>query len=332
MIIWLKFLVVTGLILFSGIRLSRYGDIIAEKTGLSRLWLGLVLMASVTSLPELATGLSSVVIAKLPNIAAGDILGSCVFNLLLLSVLDVLSKKVPIASRAHQGNLLTAGIFLLLVSTVGVGLFAGDRLPGLGWIGLYTPFILFGYLSAIWLAFKYEKRNAPATGLGENGVSLYNMFTLKRAVVGYVVNAAVVVGAAIFLPRIAEGIAGMTGLGTTFVGSIFVAMSTSLPELTVTIASFKLGAIDTAVGNIFGSNLFNMAILAVDDLFYVKSPLLAAVEKQHLIAVMSAVAMTGLAVAGLIYKSPKKRFPLSWDTCGIVLVFIVNMVLLYVLR
>lgn len=332
MIIWLEFLIVTGLILYSGSRLSRYGDMIAEKTGLSRLWLGLVLMAAVTSLPELATGLSSVVLAGLPDIAAGDILGSCVFNLFILSILDALSKKVPLASRAHQGNLLMAGMFLLLVSAVGAGLFAGDRLPSLGWIGLYTPFLLFGYLSAMGLAYKYEKRNAPAAGLGENGASLYHAVTLKRAVVGYVVNAAVVVGAAIFLPRIAAGIAEMTGLGTTFVGTIFVAMSTSMPELTVTIASFRLGAIDTAVGNIFGSNLFNMAILAVDDLFYVKSPLLAAVEKQHLIAVMSAVAMTGLAVAGLIYQSPKKRFPLSWDTFGISLVFVVNLVLLYILR
>ena len=332
MIIWLEFLAVTGLILYSGSRLSRYGDMIAEKTGLSRLWLGMVLMAAVTSLPELATGLSSVIVAGLPDIAAGDILGSCVFNLFLLSILDALSKKVPLASRAHQGNVFTAGMFLLLLSAVGVGLFAGDRLPGFGWIGLYTPFLLFGYLGAMWLAFKYEKRNAPATGLGENGASLYHAITLKRAVVGYAVNAALVVGAAIFLPRIAESIAEMTGLGTTFVGTIFVAMSTSLPELTVTIASFRLGAIDTAVGNLFGSNLFNMAILAIDDLFYVKSPLLAVVDKQHLIAVISAVAMTGLAVAGLIYRSPKKRYRLSWDTFGIFLVFVVNIVLLYVLR
>jgi len=331
-IIWLEFIVVTGLILYSGSRLSRYGDMIAEKTGLSRLWLGMVLMAAVTSLPELATGLSSVIVAGLPDIAAGDILGSCVFNLFLLSILDAMSKKVPLTSRAHQGNVLTAGMFLLLISAVGAGLFAGDRLQGVGWIGLYTPFLLFGYLSTMWLAFKYEKRNAPATGLGENGASLYHTNTLKRAVVGYAVNAAVVVGAAIFLPRIAEGIAEMTGLGTTFVGTIFVAMSTSLPELTVTIASFRLGAIDTAVGNLFGSNLFNMAILAVDDLFYVKSPLLAVVEKQHLIAAMSAVAMTGLAIAGLIYRSPKKRYRLSWDTFGIFLVFVVNMVLLYILR
>jgi cation:H+ antiporter len=332
MIIWLEFLFVTGLILCSGSRLSRYGDMIAEKTGLSRLWLGMVLMAAVTSLPELATGLSSVIVAGLPDIAAGDILGSCVFNLFLLSILDASSRKAPLASLAHQGNILTAGMSLLLFSVVGVGLFGGDRLPGIGWIGLYTPFLLFGYLGAMRLAFKNEKRNSPATGLGENGATLYHRATLKRAVVGYAVNAAVVVGAAVLLPRIAEGIAEMTGLGTTFVGTIFVAMSTSLPELTVTIASFKLGAIDTAVGNLFGSNLFNMAILAVDDVFYVKSPLLAVVENQHLIAVMSAVAMTGLAVAGLIYRSPGKRYWLSWDTFGIFLVFVANMVLLYTLR
>lgn len=332
MIIWLEFLLVTGLILYSGSRLSRYGDMIAEKTGLSRLWLGMVLMAGVTSLPEMATGLSSVLVARLPDIAAGDILGSCVFNLFLLSILDALSKKAPLASRAHQGNLLTAGMSLLLLSAAGIGLFAGDRLPGLGWIGLYTPLFLIGYLGTMRLAFRYEKRNAPASGLGENGASLYHAVTLKRAAVGYAVNAAVVVGAAIFLPRIAEGIAEMTGLGTTFVGTIFVAMSTSLPELTVTIASFRLGAVDTAVGNLFGSNLFNMAILAVDDLLYFKSPLLAVVEKQHLIAVLSAIAMTGLAVAGLIYRSPKKRCRLSWDTSGIFLVFVVNMILLYHLR
>jgi len=332
MIIWLEFLSVTGLILYSGSRLSRYGDMIAEKTGLSRLWLGMVLMAGVTSLPELATGLSSVVLAGLPDIAAGDILGSCVFNMFLLSVLDALSKKVPLAARALQGNVLTAGLFLMLVSTVGVGLFLGDRLPGLGWIGLYTPVLIAGYLGGVGLTFRYEKRAAPAAGLGEGGVVLYQGFTLKRAVLGYVINAAVVVGAAVFLPGIAEQLAEMTGLGTTFVGTVFVAMSTSLPELTVTVASFKLGAVDTAVGNLFGSNLFNMGVLGVDDLFYFQGPLLAAVEEQHLIAVMSAVAMTGLAVAGLIYRSPKKRWRLSWDTFGIMLVFVINLVLLYLLR
>ncbi len=60
MLLWLGFLVCTGVIVYSGIKLSRYGDVIAEKTGLGKVWIGMVLMASVTSLPELVTGISSV--------------------------------------------------------------------------------------------------------------------------------------------------------------------------------------------------------------------------------------------------------------------------------
>jgi cation:H+ antiporter len=78
--VWLQFLACTAVIVFAGTRLTEYSDVIAEKTGLGRTWIGVVLMASVTSLPELMTGISSVVIFDLPNIAAGDVLGSCMFN------------------------------------------------------------------------------------------------------------------------------------------------------------------------------------------------------------------------------------------------------------
>jgi cation:H+ antiporter len=111
-----------------------------------------------------------------------------------------------------------------------------------------------------------------------------------------------------------------------------VALSTSLPELTVTIASIRIGAVDTAVGNIFGSNMFNMFILALDDLFYINGPLLASVERLHLIPALSAMAMTGLAVAGLIYHQEKKRFLWAWDSFGLILVYAANLGLLYTLR
>jgi len=84
-VIWIQFAACTAIILYSGTRLSLYGDVIAEKSGLGRTWIGVILMASVTSLPELVTGISSVAIYNLPNIAAGDVLGSCMFNLLILA-------------------------------------------------------------------------------------------------------------------------------------------------------------------------------------------------------------------------------------------------------
>ena len=74
--LWIGFIICTAVIVYSGTKLSKYGDIIAEKTGLGRAWVGLVLMASVTSLPELITGISSVSFANVPDIAVGDVLGS----------------------------------------------------------------------------------------------------------------------------------------------------------------------------------------------------------------------------------------------------------------
>ncbi|MEK7789952.1 MAG: sodium:calcium antiporter, partial [Planctomycetota bacterium] len=85
MFLWFGFIVCTAVIVYSGTKLAKYGDIIAEKTGLGRMWIGVVLMASVTSLPELVTGISSVTYAGVPDIAVGDVLGSCVFNMLILA-------------------------------------------------------------------------------------------------------------------------------------------------------------------------------------------------------------------------------------------------------
>lgn len=330
MLLWLEFLGVTGVIVFSGIKLTRYGDIISEKTGLSRLWLGMVLMAGVTSLPELATGLSAVA-ADLPDIAAGNIFGSCVFNVFILGILDTLSRKVPLSSKVNQGNILMAAMSVLLLGGVSLSLFLGDRLPGLGWIGLYTPLIAWGYFGTIRMAFKFERKRSPSTAERDGGRPASRM-TLRAAILRYALYAAIVVGAAVFLPSIAEGLAAMTGLGRTFVGNIFVAISTSLPELTVSIASLRIGAVDMAVGNIFGSNVFNMFILAIEDVFYFKGPLLSFVESQHFIPTLLAMAMTGLAIAGLIYNSEKKRFIWAWDSFGIILIFAANLVLLYVFR
>jgi len=84
MLIWLELLICPAVIGYAGYFLSRYGDIIAEKTGMSASWVGLILLSTTTSLPELATGKSSVTFANAPNIAVGDVLGSTVFNLAIL--------------------------------------------------------------------------------------------------------------------------------------------------------------------------------------------------------------------------------------------------------
>ncbi len=136
--LWIAFVVCTAVIVYAGSRLAKYGDIIAEKTGLGRAWIGVVLMASVTSLPELITGISSVTFAGVPDIAVGDILGSCVFNMLILAFLDAIHRPMPISAKAHQGNVLSAGFGILMLSIMSGSLFLRMSLPPLGWIGPYT--------------------------------------------------------------------------------------------------------------------------------------------------------------------------------------------------
>lgn len=332
MILWVAFIICTSVIVYAGTRLSKYGDIIAEKTGLGRTWIGVVLMASVTSLPELVTGISSVTYADVPDIAVGDVLGSCVFNMVIISFLDAMHRPAPISSRAHHGHILSAGFGILLLCMVTISLFFDKRVIPFGWIGPYTFMFVVIYFIAMRLVYSYEKRQLSAF-VKEVAIELkYERISTKTAVVNYIINALFVITAAIFLPKIGEGIAEVTGLGQTFVGNIFIAVSTSLPEVVVSVAAVKIGAIDLAIGNLFGSNIFNIFILALDDVFFTKGPLFSFANQNHIISALSAIAMTTIAIVGLTYRTEKKPLFLAWDSMGILLMYVINLMLLYMMR
>jgi cation:H+ antiporter len=332
MILWAGFLVCTFAVVYSGTKLSKYGDIISEKTGLGRSWTGVVLMASVTSLPELATGISSVTYAGVPDIALGDILGSCVFNMLILAFLDALSRPVPLSSKAHHGHVLSAGFGILLLSIVAAGLAFPGRRFSIGWIGPYTLLIAIIYFLAMRMVYFYEKKQISQFIKEVAREMRYEDVTVKTAAINFGINAAVVVVAALFLPEIGKGIAEMTGLGQTFVGNIFIAVSTSLPEVVVCVAAVRMDAADLAIGNLFGSNIFNIFILAIDDVFFTKGPLLSFVSQHHMISALSAVAMTAIAVIGTTYRAERKPLFMAWDSIAISLVYVTNLMLLYTLK
>ncbi len=127
--IWLQFAGTALVIVLAGVRLARYGDVLGEKTGMGRSWIGVVLLAATTSLPELFTGFGATALASLPDIAIGDVLGSCMFNLVILSLMDAVQPE-PLSARAHQVHALSIGFGLLLVGVAGLGLVAGHRLAG----------------------------------------------------------------------------------------------------------------------------------------------------------------------------------------------------------
>ena len=205
MLLWLGFIICSFAIIYSGSKLSRYGDIIAEKTGLGGTWIGVVLMGIVTSLPEVVTGISSVTYANLPNIAVGNVLGACVFNMLTLALLDVFYRPMPISAKAHHGHVLSAAFGVLLLGIVALSLFLGNRLFSLGWMGPYSLLFVFIYFIAMKLIHSYERRQVVAEFIKEQAVELkYENISIKTAVSKYIINAAIVIVAAFFFRRLVK--------------------------------------------------------------------------------------------------------------------------------
>ena len=329
-LVWLQFLACAAVITVAGAKLSRYGDVIADKTTVSGSWVGLVLMASVTSLPELVTGISAVTIANAPNIAVGDVMGSCVFNLAVLVVIDFLHRDEPIYRRASQGHILSAGFGVVMIGFAGLNVLLGSKASALAvWhISAYTPIILLLYLLAMRAVFQYEREQMVAHAQEE--ASRYPAIALRQVVLRYAVAALAILAAGSWLPIVGTRLAEVMGWHNTFVGTLFVAGATSLPELAVTIAALRIGAVDMAIANLLGSNLFNIAILAVDDIFFRPGPLLAHVSQLHAISAFSAVVMTGIVIVALLYR-PKTRIfrTVGWVSLGLFTVYLLNTYVLY---
>ena len=318
--IWIQFLATALVIVFAGVRLARYGDVLGEKSGLGRSWIGVVLLAATTSLPELFTGFGATALASLPDIAVGDVLGSCMFNLLILSFMDAIQPE-PLSARAHQSHALSIGFGTVLIGIAGMGLAGGGHLPSLGWMGLYSPALIALYFVSMRVIFTHEQHRR-AREVQEVAEELrYRDISRRKAVTRYAGAAVLVVAASLWLPRLGAELAHQTGLGEAFVGSLFVALTTSLPEIVVSLAAVRIGALDLGVGNVLGSNLFNLLILGLDDVWYREGPLLADVARSHGVAIVAIVMMQGLFLIGLTYRVMTKRFAVAWDTAAIAAVY-----------
>ena len=318
---WLKFAVCVALIGIAGPALSYYGDTIAKLTGLSRSWVGLVMLASATSLPELFTGISSVTVAQAPNIAVGNVLGASIFNLVTLVLLDALSREEPMYRRIDQGHILTAGFGVIMIGFVGALVLLSQN--GLGMtllhISLYSPIIVVIYLVAVRASFVYERRQRREPVIAEPDTTI----TLRTAAIRYGLAAMVIAAAGTWLPFIGVEISEVMGWKTSFVGTLFIGIATTVPELVVTVSALRLGAVDMAIGNLLGSNLFDMLILAADDVAYTKGPLLAAVSPVHAISAFAAVIMTGIFIVALLYRPETRlRGTVGWVSLSLLLVYL----------
>jgi len=324
-LVWIKFIFCVLIIFFSGRAIAKYGDIIARKTGLGGMWIGVALLALVTSLPEVFTGISAVTLVGAPDLTIGNIFGANAFNLLNLALLDITYNNGSLLAAVGPGHRLTGWLSMALVLVAAVSIFISSRFSamGIGWIGWYTPIIILLYLVSMWKIFRSEQRQLSPQTTDQRAEADYGEIPLSRVYLYFAISAAFIIGAGTWLAIIGDEIATVTGWGQSFVGSLLIGFSTTLPEITVSFAAMRMGAVDMSVGNMIGSNLFNMTVIPIDDLFYWQGPVLASVSESHLITALVVILMTGVFIAGLHFK-PKRFFRLSWCNVALIALFLLG--------
>ena len=332
MIYFAGFIACALVIFLAGRRLTFFGDLISEKTGLGKAWIGLILMASVTSLPELMVGISSSAIVQSADLAVGDIFGSCAFNLCILALMDAfVPRRRPLFGIASQSNILSAALGIILVALAGFALFLPTEFVITSWMGLTSFLFIIIYMVSIRLIYVHEQKQRQAKTENTENASHLEKYSLRWLYGNYALFAFIIIAAALALPYFAEHIANATGLSSSFVGTLFLAASTSLPEIAVSIAAVRMGSIDLAVGGLLGSNIFNILILALDDVFYTKGNILKDASDINIISGFAVIIMSAIVIIGLSFRPAGKRYILAWDAALIFLVYIVNILLLYFL-
>jgi cation:H+ antiporter len=333
-VLWIQFLICVIVVVAASSVLSRYADVIAEKTGLGRAWTGAILLAGATSLPELVSGITAVTVLNAPNLAIGGIVGSNLFNLTLIAVMDVAYQPGLILSRAQDGHILSGGLGILLMGLVAIAPLLGTALNSFGVFGvsLISVSILVLYLLGARLLSVFQRKRTAEVLEQEAEALHYDRISRRRAFLVFGGAALVVVATGVWLSTLADQISAETGLGRSFVGALLLGVSTSLPEITASLTAVRIGAIDLAIGNVLGSNLFNVALLAVYDVFDGGNNLWAVMSNANALGLIIAMMMTAVVIVSLMYRaSPKTPFRVSWDGAALIIMYLGAMTALYIL-
>ena len=332
--IWIEFVVCAALLIGAASLLSRYGDMLAEKTGLGRVWIGALLIAGATSLPELASGLTAVTALNAPNLAAGAVLGSCLFNIALIAFMDLAYQPGSILAKAQEGHILSSGLGIMLLGLAASAGLLRPEVNGFGLLGLslFSLAIVLLYFLGARLIARFEQRRLAEVLDREAEVRHYDRISKRRAYSVFLVSAAAVIGLGVWLAGIGDRLSAETGLSRSFVGSLFLAISTSLPEVASSLAAIQIGAIDLAISNVLGSNLFNVMLLAVYDLADGAGNFWAALSPSNVLSVVVTMMMTGVVIVSLIYRaSPRTPYRVNWDGVALIGMYLGAMMALYAL-
>ncbi len=358
----LLFAVAAAIVVVTGTKLSRYGDALGERTGLGEGLVGLLFLAAVTSLPELVVSTTSTLHASLraletpdpvrtaslyaagADLAVGNMLGSNVFNLMIIAVMDVVQGRGAFLFRLHRNHIMSAASGLLMLGVVLFGFAVGARsdyvIPGLG-VGIITPILLLCYIGLLVLQGRLEHRDKTHPTLEEEieeEEEEERLVEAEQALIrmpaarfyGILLGlAALIVAGGMWLSLLGDEMAVAFNLGQSFVGTVFLAISTSLPELVVAVAAVRMGLFNMAVGNVLGSNIFNMVILFTADIALRGGSLLHHAGAEHLVTMAMVTMLTCVTIVGLMYRTKRHFATLGLDAWLMVVIYLFGNAVMY---
>jgi cation:H+ antiporter len=321
--VWLIFLGSSAALVLAAVKMAQYGDVIAVRTRLGGMFIGVLLLAGATSLPELLTTINSFRQSS-PGLAAGNMFGSNMFNMFLLAVLDLLNQQARILRRVATTHALTAALGSVMI---GLSIFfvLGDIDLQIGWMGIDSLILMLVYVGGIRLIQINGQASATTVDLPHDRP----IMPLWRALLGFALATAALVVVTPWLVRSSNEIAAITGLGVGFIGTTLLAVVTSLPETVAVVAATRIGAYDMAVGNLFGSNVFNMFALGLADLFYTPGRFLGAIDPAFALVGMLGLLLTNLALIGNIARVERRLLFVEVDALLILLLYLGGMFFLY---
>lgn len=317
----------------AGTQLAHRADGIAEKTGLGRALLGILLLGGVTSLPELAVGVSAT-LSGVPELSVNDVLGSAAINVVILAAADAVYGRKALTSTPATPEVMLHGILgiMLLAIVIGPSL-TGDVL--VAGMGAWSWAMLGAYLVALWVVSRSQglrswhpaQRTAPAPPPGHDEDR-----SLRRLIMGAAVAGAAILVAGTLLAMTAEALAKQTGLGHGFFGAVLLGMSTSLPEVSTVLAAVRLRRYDMAMSDVFGTNLFNVSIIVLVDALHAGEPVLLTAGPFAAFGALLALVLTAIFLVGMLERRDRTVMRMGIDSLTALACYTGGVVLLYQLR
>ena len=299
-------------------RLAKHADAIADATGLGRVWIGTVLLAASTSLPELTTDVNAALLGSI-DIGVGDLFGSTLANMLVLATIDIAYARRRILQRVALDQTLVGTLAIVLTSIAALAV-ANRGFIAVGPVGLDTLLIVAVYLfgmHAVYRSIAVIPSPPEQLTLGDTRRTI-----LWGGIRGFALGALGLLLVAPALVVAAQAVAIETGQSETAIGTLLVGMTTSFPEIAATVAAVRMGAIDLAVGNVFGSNAVNMCVLFAMDIAYTGGPLLASASQTHIVSALAAVLVLALGMMGILARAKRRIDAARSESLLIVAVYV----------